>query len=201
MAPRRDSPGAGSLSPVSALKADYDTLEARVENMRALGTDASDQVLLDSLVCVIKRYRALGGATRSPSGSQDRRRGNLDEASSAETRKTRKDGVGNFDAGKDGVGNFDAGNCAQALRKGSSESASRSMNDFALGLKNPLPILKILSCWDKDGWRGGFMDRDGAAGGRQLSEPDMQWLECDCDQGTVRRRRRYRKTPTAAHTQ
>jgi hypothetical protein len=189
--------------------------------MRALGTDESDQALLDSLACVIKRYHALGGATRSPSGSQDRRRGNLDEASSAETRKTRKDGVGNFDAGKDGVGNFDAGkdgvgnfdagkdgvgnfdagNCAQALRKGSSESASRSMNDFALGLKNPLPILKILSCWDKDGWRGGFMDRDGAAGGRQLSEPDMQWLECDCDQGTERRRRRYRKTPIAAHTQ
>ena len=201
MAPRRDSLGAGSLSPVSALNAEYDTLEARVESMRALGTDESDQALLDSLACVIKRYRALGGATRSPSGSQDRRRGNLDEASSAETRKTRKDGMGNFDAGKDGVGNFDAGNCAQALRKGSSESASRSMNDFALGLKNPLPILKILSCWDKDGWRGGFMDRDGAAGGRQLSEPDMQWLECDCDQGTVRRRRRYRKTPIAAHTQ
>ena len=172
MAPRRDSLGAGSLSPVSALNAEYDTLEARVESMRALGTDESDQALLDSLACVIKRYRALGGATRSPSGSQDRRRGNLDEASSAETRKTRKDGVGNFDAG----------NCAQALRKGSSESASRSMNDF-------------------DGWWGGSMDRDGAAGGRQLSEPDMQWLECDCDQGTVRRRRRYRKTPTAAHTQ
>ena len=169
--------------------------------MRALGTDESDQALLDSLACVIKRYHALGGATRSPSGSQDRRRGNLDEASSAETRKTRKDGVGNFDAGKDGVGNFDAGNCAQALRKGSSESASRSMNDFALGLKNPLPILKVLSRWDTDGWWGGSMDRDGAAGGRQLSEPDMQWLECDCDQGTVRRRRRYRKTPTAAHTQ
>ena len=201
MAPRRDSLGAGSLSPVSALNAEYDTLEARVESMRALGTDESDQALLDSLACVIKRYHALGGATRSPSGSQDRRRGNLDEASSAETRKTRKDGMGNFDAGKDGVGNFDAGNCAQALRKGSSESASRSMNDFALGLKNPLPILKILSCWDKDGWRGGFMDRDGAAGGRQLSEPDMQWLERDCDQGTERRRRRYRKTPTAAHTQ
>ena len=182
MAPRRDSLGAGSLSPVSALNAEYDTLEARVESMRALGTDESDQALLDSLACVIKRYRALGGATRSPSGSQDRRRGNLDEASSAETRKTRKDGVGNFDAGKDGVGNFDAGNCAQALRKGSSESASRSMNDF-------------------DGWWGGSMDRDGAAGGRQLSEPDMQWLECDCDQGTERRRRRYRKTPIAAHTQ
>ena len=201
MAPRRDSLGAGSLSPVSALNAEYDTLEARVESMRALGTDESDQALLDSLACVIKRYRALGGATRSPSGSQDRRRGNLDEASSAETRKTRKDGMGNFDAGKDGVGNFDAGNCAQALRKGSSESASRSMNDFALGLKNPLPTLKVLSRWDTDGWWGGSMNRDGAAGGRQLSEPDMQWLECDCDQGTERRRRRYRKTPIAAHTQ
>jgi hypothetical protein len=195
MAPRRDSLGAGSLSPVRALKADYDTLEARVESMRALGTDESDQALLDLLACVIKRYRALGGATRSPSGSQDRRRGNLDEASSAETRMTRKDGGGNFDAG----------NCAQALRKGSLESASRSMNGFALGLKNPLPILKVLSCWDKDGWWGGSMDRDGAAGGkqlpaggRQLSEPDMQWLESDCDQGTERRRR-YRKTPTAVH--
>ena len=169
--------------------------------MRALGTDESDQALLDSLACVIKRYHALGGATRSPSGSQDRRRGNLDEASSAETRKTRKDGVGNFDAGKDGVGNFDAGNCAQALRKGSSESASRSMNDFGLGLKNPLPTLKVLSRWDTDGWWGGSMNRDGAAGGRQLSEPGMQWVECDCDQGTERRRRRYRKTPIAAHTQ
>ena len=148
MAPRRDSLGAGSLSPVSALNAEYDTLEARVESMRALGTDESDQALLDSLACVIKRYRALGGATRSPSGSQDRRRGNLDEASSAETRKTRKDGMGNFDAGKDGVGNFDAGRASftqrllgkrlaidERFRVGSEESASYLESSEPLGYR------------------------------------------------------------------